>query len=109
MILFESPKPLVWGDLDLPLFGLGADWFGDRFQPAVGFALAKDAERLWFLASHTSPALLHPQARPGKFQPELWKYDVAELFLADPKSGYAHRRGWRGWRRVSGRLHPSSG
>ncbi len=87
MILFDSPKALVWGDLDLPLFGLGADWFGDRFQPAVGFALAKDAERLWFLASHTAPALLHPQARPGKFQPELWKYDVAELFLADPKSG----------------------
>jgi len=87
MIVFDSPKPLVWGDLDLPLFGLAADWFGDRFQPAAGFALAKDSERLWFLASHAAPALLHPQARPGKFQPELWKYDVAELFLADPKSG----------------------
>lgn len=87
MIVFDSPVPLQWGALDLPLFGLEKDWPGNPFLPAAGFALAQDRERLWFIASHTKPASLHPAARPNKFQAELWKYDVAELFLADPKSG----------------------
>lgn len=46
-----------------------------------------DQRRLWFIAHHRRPAMLHPQARPGMFQAELWRYDVAELFLADPASG----------------------
>jgi len=87
MIVFESPAPLQWGALDVPLFGLGKDWPGQPVEPAAGFALADDGRRLWFIASRGKPASLHPSARPGKFQAELWKYDVAELFLADPKSG----------------------
>lgn len=87
MIVFDSPVPLQWGALDLPLLGIGKDWPGDAFEPAPGFALAQDGQRLWFIASHTKAAQIHPSARPGKFQAELWKYDVAELFLADPKSG----------------------
>jgi hypothetical protein len=42
---------------------------------------------LWFLAHHRRPADLHPAARPGGFQAELWRYDVAELFLSHPGSG----------------------
>ncbi|MCW1883912.1 hypothetical protein OKA04_04180 [Luteolibacter flavescens] len=42
---------------------------------------------MWFVASHGRPAKLHPAARPARFVPELWKYDVAELFLTDPVSG----------------------
>ena len=42
---------------------------------------------VWFVASHGSPARIHPAARPGRFTPELWKHDVAELFLTDPTSG----------------------
>jgi hypothetical protein len=63
------------------------DWHGARLEPAAGFALVADAERLWWIANHRRPALLHPLGRPGKFQAELWRYDVAELFLADPRSG----------------------
>jgi len=87
MTIFESARPLVWGELDVPLFGLAQDWHGARVEPAAGFALVKDAERLWFVANHRRPAVLHPQGRPGKFQAELWRYDVAEMFLADPRSG----------------------
>ena len=87
MTIFESERPLVWGELDVPLFGLAQDWHGERVEPAAGFALVSDAQRLWFVASHRRPAVLHPQARPGLFQADLWRYDVAELFLADPRSG----------------------
>ena len=87
MTIFESERPLAWGELDVPLFGLGTDWSGARVEPAAGFALVSDTERLWFVASHRRPAAMHPQARPGMFQAELWRYDVAEMFLADPRSG----------------------
>lgn len=87
MTLFESPRPLQWGAIDTPLLGILHDWRGEKMHHAPGFALVCDAERLWFVASHRQAARIHPQARPNKFQAELWKYDVAELFLADPRSG----------------------
>lgn len=87
MTLFESERPLAWGELDVPLFGLGTDWHGARVEPAPGFALVMDPQRLWLVASHRRPAQLHPQARPGMFQAELWRHDVAELFLANPRNG----------------------
>ena len=46
-----------------------------------------DDRCLWFLAHHDKAARLHPEARPGVFQADLWQHDVAELFLADPVSG----------------------
>lgn len=87
MVIFESRTPLIWGELDLPLLGVTRDWRGDAVDPPASFCVAEDGERLWFLAGHRRPASLHPQARPGKFQAELWRHDVAELFLADPASG----------------------
>jgi len=87
MTIFTSAVPLQWGELDVPLFGLGSDWDGGDFEPPAGFSLVMDRQRLWFLANHRKPAELHPKSRPGAFQAELWRYDVAELFLAEPKSG----------------------
>ncbi len=84
MTVFESKTPLAWGALDLPLLGITKDWHGSPLASPAGFSLAIDDSRLWFIATHRTAAALHPQARPGKFQTELWKYDVAELFLADP-------------------------
>ncbi|GAA5479853.1 hypothetical protein [Haloferula helveola] len=80
-------KPLRWGELDVPLFGISSDWFGKPVQPPVAWSLALDPERFWFIASHGRPASIHPKARPGRFLAELWKFDVAELFIADPGSG----------------------
>lgn len=87
MTIFESEVELVWGELDVPLLGLECDWYGTKVEPAAAFALVRDAKRLWFVAHHRRPAVLHPLARPGKFQAELWRYDVAELFVADSASG----------------------
>lgn len=87
MIVFQCPQRLEWGTLDLPLLGIEKDWEGVPFEPPASFVLAQDPGRLWFIASHRKPAELHPDAMPGKFQKDLWKHDVAELFLADPVSG----------------------
>ena len=84
MTVFESDAPLAWGALDVPLFGIAKDWQGRPLASPAGFALAMDRHRLWFAATHREPADLHPRSRPGKFQAELWKHDVAELFLTDP-------------------------
>ncbi|MFT4176311.1 MAG: hypothetical protein QM627_06610 [Luteolibacter sp.] len=87
MMIFTSEIPLKWGGLDVPLLALEKDWSGRAMQPAAGYCLVKDPEKLWFLATHRSTATPHPDSRPGEFQPELWKYDVAELFLGHPPSG----------------------
>jgi hypothetical protein len=87
MVIFRISKPIVWGELDVPLVGIVRDWFGAPLSPPAGYSLAMDERRLWFLAHHRRAADLHPRARPGAFQAELWKHDVAELFLADPISG----------------------
>ncbi len=87
MTVIRSAKPLAWGELDLPLFGLGKDWHGREFAPPAAFCVAVDPRNLWFIASHGKAAKLHPAARPGRFTAELWKHDVAELFLSHPGSG----------------------
>ncbi len=80
-------KPLRWGGLDMNLFGIEGDCAGEKFAKPITFGLAVDQDYLWFVGGHQEPALIHPQARPGEFQGELWKYDVAEFFLLDPVSG----------------------
>ena len=87
MQIFTSEKPLVWGKLDLPMMGLNADWFGDKVEPPSIFTLAKDPGFLWFIGIFSKSACIHPMASPGQFTPELWKYDVAEMFLANPEKG----------------------
>lgn len=87
MRISRSETPLAWGELNLPLFGLDTDWFGKKQSSPMGFSVATDHDKLWFVATGQSPASVHPDALPGKFTPELWKHDVAELFLANPSSG----------------------
>jgi hypothetical protein len=87
MHLVRFKQPLAWGKLDLPLLGITQDWYQKPVDPPVAYSLAADPERLWFVAARNQPATIHPQARPGQFQAELWKYDVAELFLLHPESG----------------------
>lgn len=79
-----STEALVWGELDVPIFGCVKDWHGALLDPAAGWCLVEDPGHLWFIASRAKPAQLHPASRPGKFQAELWKHDVAELFIAAP-------------------------
>jgi hypothetical protein len=87
MTIFTSPKRLVWGELDVPLLGLSKDHQGAPLQIPVAYSLVSDGAYLWYLVNHRRPARLHPKARPGAFQAELWQHDVAELFISDPVSG----------------------
>ena len=87
MTIFTSPRPLVWGELDVPLFGLARDVHGATLQVPVAFSVVMDEWRLWLMVNHRRPARIHPQARPGLFKADLWQFDVAELFLGDPVSG----------------------
>jgi hypothetical protein len=85
MQLIRVHVPLVWGTLDVPLFGLSRDWHGQSIGPRAAWCLLADPERLWFIVTRSKPASVHPQASPGTFQAELWKHDVAELFIASPR------------------------
>ncbi|BDS07502.1 hypothetical protein NT6N_25420 [Oceaniferula spumae] len=87
MLIEHKKEPLYWGGLDLGLFGLEKDWYGKPLDTPAAFGLGIDHGSLWFVATHRKPALIHPQARPSQFTPELWKYDVAEFFLSHPASG----------------------
>ncbi|MES2982742.1 MAG: hypothetical protein V4727_10545 [Verrucomicrobiota bacterium] len=87
MQIFTSETPLSWGQLDLPLCGLTEDWFGKPLDKPSTFSLAMDPKSLWFIGIFPSTANIHPAASPSQFTPELWKYDVAELFLANPATG----------------------
>ena len=82
-----ADKPLRWGELDMNLFGIESDWHGEKFAKPITFGLAVDKDYLWFVAGHQQPASIHPGAKPGAFQAELWKHDLAEFFLFDPTTG----------------------
>jgi hypothetical protein len=86
--VWNLPAPIQWGGLDLPLLGLSRDGHGTPITPAAAFSLATDTRHFWFLAHHPAPANHHPTAQPGSFTPELWKYDVAECFIANPDGSY---------------------
>jgi len=87
MLIEHKKEPLNWGSLDLGLFGLNKDWYGEVIDPPAGFGMAIDHGSFWFVATCRTPAMIHPKARPGKFTAELWKYDCAEFFLSHPESG----------------------
>lgn len=71
----------------LPYYStLSHDWFGQSLAPSVHYLFWMDREHFHFFASRKSHAHIHPESRPGKFQAELWKYDVAEFFLRAPNS-----------------------
>ena len=49
MTVIRSAKPLVWGEMDVPLFGLGKDWYGSPVNPQAAFCVAVDTRNLWFI------------------------------------------------------------
>ncbi|MBT8038573.1 MAG: hypothetical protein KJO21_13645 [Verrucomicrobiae bacterium] len=87
MLIEHKKSPLRWGALDLALFGLEKDWYGNPLEVPAAFGLAIDHASLWFVATRRQPASMAPQSRPGEFTPKLWEYDVAEFFLSHPRSG----------------------
>lgn len=81
-LLLES-RPLAWPPAQpLSLQELGRDWHGRRLASPPRFALIEDPSHLWLVAARDQPFEAHPEAGAGAFQAELWRHDVAELFVA---------------------------
>lgn len=87
MNIERKKKAMQWGALDVNLFAAQKDWSGQALEHPIGFAFAIDPKYFWFLATHQTPATVHPDAKPGAFTSELWKYDVAEFFLMNQSTG----------------------
>ena len=78
-------RPLDWPAAGTtPLQELCHDWYGAPLAPPARFQLVEDPSRLWLIAGRRKPANAHFMGDCGDFQAELWKFDVAELFIASP-------------------------
>ena len=63
---------------------LQTDWHGSAVQPPFRFRFHVEDDILVFYAARNASAVIHPTARPGTWQEELWRYDVVEFFIATP-------------------------
>lgn len=65
---------------------LTREWHGSEVQPGFDFRFhyAAAEDMLVFRMQREAPAVIHPAAAPGAWQEELWRYDVAEFFIATP-------------------------
>ena len=66
---------------------ISKDWFEEPIFPPFHSNFQRVGENFLFTASRAAKAQPHPPSVEGAFQPELWKYDVAEIFLLEPCSG----------------------
>ncbi|WP_156817211.1 hypothetical protein [Rubritalea marina] len=81
-----SRRPLDWASLSWDkLEPLQHDWHGAPISRPLHYKLCIDNSHLWFAAIHQSAPYTHPDAVESTFTPELWKYDLAELFLSNPE------------------------
>ncbi len=59
------------------------EWYGKPLALPVEYSFTIEGDNLVFRAAQSAPVLIHPEATPGAFTEELWKYDTAEFFVAD--------------------------
>ncbi len=81
-LIFKAIRPP--SEIDFKKFHtpVSTDWHGRSIESPPCFLFWLDDHSLHFLVRREGgPASPHPDGSPGKFQPELWKYDVAEFFL----------------------------
>ena len=90
MELERISQPLTWPPAGAsPMQELCHDWHGQAVGPPAQYRLVEDPTHLWLIAARAKPAIAHPTGDCGDFQEELWKHDVAELFIATPdRSAY---------------------
>lgn len=70
-----------------PFHEIGQEWYGRSVNPPYRYRLTLTAAGLLFEAERAEAAAVHPDAKPGGFQEELWRYDVAEFFIANADTG----------------------
>ena len=88
MIIERKNGVLEWGELDVAICAVMHDWNNAKLDIPVGYSFSMDEKALWFIATHSKPALLHPDAQPSAFVSGLWEYDVAEFFMRNPLNGH---------------------
>jgi hypothetical protein len=86
MLVERTIDHVSWGTLDLSWTSLDRDWYGQQVAVPADFALAMDPAKLWFVAKREQPPNVLLGATPHEFTPELWRCDVAELFIRDNSS-----------------------
>ncbi len=59
------------------------EWYGREVIPPYRYRLTHTPAGLLFEAERAAAASIHPDARGGHFQEELWRYDVAEFFISN--------------------------
>jgi hypothetical protein len=80
-VIFAEETPTFF-ELERHGVILLTDWSGSKITNLPKFLFWIDQTHFHFLASQEgTPGLNHPDSRPGHYQSELWKYDVAEFFL----------------------------
>ncbi|YCM43720.1 hypothetical protein V2O64_20655 [Verrucomicrobiaceae bacterium 227] len=86
--IITAPRAPHFEDLQTLGQSIPSDWFGQSLTIPTRVLFWIADERLHFLA-HASqgPGQHHPDSRPSQYHAELWKYDVAEFFLLDPRTG----------------------
>lgn len=77
----KSPPRPIWD-------AIPETWHGEKLLQPARFLFWLDPDALYFACAHLGRATIHPEAEAGKFQAELWKYDVGEYFLAAPDGSY---------------------
>ena len=85
MILELISQPLDWpSSVSGTMQELCHDWDGATFAPPARFRLVQDPSHLWLIAGRNKATSGCSSASCGEFKAELWKQDVAELFIASP-------------------------
>ena len=76
----------IFAALDTQPNPIPRDWHGGRPAAAPYFILMCDRKYFYFAAGREVKPMTHPKATTGHYQEELWKYEVAEFFIAEPES-----------------------
>ena len=62
---------------------LSHEWYGKAVGVPVEFSFCVEGDFLVYRAAQKAAVVIHPEAQPGQFKEELWRYDTAEFFVAD--------------------------
>lgn len=87
MTVWNCPIP-IQNPPQVPWNSIAKSWHGKVLLKPARFLFWLDADALHFACAHDAPAKIHPLAEAGKFQGELWRYDVGEYFLAALDGSY---------------------
>ncbi len=86
-VLFLDGQP-SWANLSKMGIPLTQDWHRTEISPPAHYLITVSDSHLHFLIGREKAALSHPEGTSGRYQAELWRYDVGELFLASKDLSY---------------------